>query len=189
MAELILSGSIRISVAGSRPKVVRVHTGLPSLMTQSTPFTLTQRSVVGPRNVHAAAQDHQGRIAPGRGGLAVGLAQLGLADRIRERHHHGGAGRVRRVLGGRDVDHRGAGAEQDPCGCRRGQNAERTCGSRETEELHCLSLSLPNIRYCQPAVEAAVDYLAPYRRVHLGRTVQLWGAADNDVRSGHNRAH
>ena len=35
-------------MAGSRPNVVSVHTGSPSLMTQSTPLTLTQRSVVGP---------------------------------------------------------------------------------------------------------------------------------------------
>ncbi|MCY1244855.1 hypothetical protein D9M72_579540 [compost metagenome] len=35
-------------MAGSRPKVVSVQTGSPSLMTQSMPLTLTQRSVVGP---------------------------------------------------------------------------------------------------------------------------------------------
>ena len=68
VAELILSGSIRISVAGSRPNVVSVHTGLPSLMTQSTPLTLTQRSVVGP-----------GTLTPQRRITADGSPQAAVA--------------------------------------------------------------------------------------------------------------
>ena len=140
-------------------------------MTQSTPSTLTQRSVVGPGGCDAAAQQHRGRRAPRAGSLRVRLALRLLGggaarDHVGQAHADGGAVGAARVGGGVHRHHLAAARSRE-------HDAERDQdGGQAGDGRARLGDSSPS------GTDPAIGIRRPSGRAARGRAYAGWMSAE-----------